>query len=108
MIHCQWKTGYLDIVPEIFFPCSLPLLRKLKKRAIDIVYPYSQREEVIIQIENHLKDRITNHDPKLTQLQRLLKEVQSWREKDNSSFPEMKVFIFDYEVFAHDWFFVAI
>lgn len=57
MIHIQWNTGYMNINPEQFFPCTLKTLKALKKKVIDIADPWSHREEVIRQIRDHLRER---------------------------------------------------
>lgn len=76
-IHIQWDTGYMNINPEQFFPCTLKTLKALKKKVIDIANPWSHREEVIEQIRDHLRERVKESpdDPKLN---RLLKEVELW------------------------------
>lgn len=74
MIYIQWNTGYMNIVPDKFFPCSLVTLGKLKRKVINIAH---NREEVIGRIRDHLRERVKENpnDPKLN---RLLREVEQW------------------------------
>ena len=53
MIHIQWDTGYMNINPDKFFPCTLDTLKGLKKKVINISH---NREEVIGQIRDHLRE----------------------------------------------------
>lgn len=78
MIHIQWDTGYMNINPDKFFPCSLVTLGKLKRKVINIAH---NREEVIEQIRDHLRERVKNTDPKSfvgKRLNRQLREVEQW------------------------------
>lgn len=78
MIHIQWNTGQMTIDPKKFFPCSLKTLKSLKKKVIDIAFPWSHRDEVIAQIRDHLRERVKNKDPQSERLNRLLEEVEKW------------------------------
>ena len=78
MIHIQWDTGYMNIDPEKFFPCTLNTLVKLKQKVINISH---NREEVIAQIRDHLRERVKNTDPESyvgKRLNRQLEEVELW------------------------------
>lgn len=73
-IHIQWDTGYMNINPDKFFPCTLDTLKDLKKKVINISH---NREEVIGQIRDHLRERV-KEEPSNPKLSRLLKEVEQW------------------------------
>ena len=78
MIHIQWDTGYMSINPDKFFPCTLDTLKDLKKKVINISH---NREEVIGQIRDHLRERVKNTDPESfvgKRLNRQLREVEQW------------------------------
>ena len=77
-IHIQWDTGYMNINPDKFFPCTLDTLKGLKKKVINISH---NREEVIEQIRDHLRERVKNTDPESfigKRLKRQLREVEQW------------------------------
>lgn len=55
VLYIKWDTGYMNIVMDVFFPCSMAKFKKLLK-VIDL--DWQHKEELIETLKNYFQNQI--------------------------------------------------